>query len=111
MRSEQKELTVAEERQVLLLALLAPRFRLLVRDALEVFGGEVGRVGDGAEVRDEGCLNGADRVPINAVEEGVALDLGNIEAGFRVGEQPADEVLRLAREMDVIWEVEICGKR
>ena len=47
---------------------------------LEFVCGEVRRVGDGAEPRDERGLDLADRVPVDTVEEWVVLYLLDIQS-------------------------------
>ena len=65
---------VPEEREVLARTCGVPAHGF-VRDLLELFCGEVRGVGDGAQAGDEGRLDVPDSLPVDAVEEGMLLDL------------------------------------
>ena len=69
---------VSKERQILA-CVVRICIRRLVGHLLQLIGREVGRIGDGAQVRNEWCIDLSDSHPVNTVEEWVCFDLVHVK--------------------------------
>lgn len=65
---------VSKERQILA-CVVRLCIRWLFGHLLQFIGREVRRIGDGAQVRNEWCIDLSDSHPVNTVEEWVCFDL------------------------------------
>lgn len=88
---KKKHLRITQEGQVLCRRFPSSSAGRQVRYLIEILCREVGRVELILEVGHERCINVADSCPVNPVEEGVALDLIDVQSVIGSSQQPRDE--------------------
>lgn len=83
-----RDLRVTQESEVLCRRLSAACACRQVWHLVEILGREIGRVELILEIGYERCVNVADRGPVDSVEEGMTLDLVNVQSILGAGKQP-----------------------